>query len=98
MRTGLSRQSNASPHVGIKFAGKGFARARDRAEFLPRDRPSAAAETGDLAPTRASVEPTRGVSRRPQETAFEQDCVVADAFHRNRSPNPNSLITGNLTG
>jgi hypothetical protein len=24
--------------------------------------------------------------------------LVADAFHRNRSPQPNSLITGNLTG
>jgi hypothetical protein len=36
MRTGLSRHANGSLSVGIKFAGKGFARARDRAAFLPR--------------------------------------------------------------
>jgi hypothetical protein len=48
-------RSGRPPHpgalsVGIKSAGKGFARARDRAAFCPRDRPSASAETGDSAP------------------------------------------------
>jgi hypothetical protein len=54
--------------VGIKSAGKGFARARDRAAFCPRDRPSAAAETGDSAPACANVAANRGFFQRPQET------------------------------
>jgi hypothetical protein len=76
MRTGLSRHANASLSLGIKSAGKGFARARDRAAFCPRDRPSAVAETGDSAPVRSNVAANRELFQRPQETGLSRDCVV----------------------
>src|ERR1700675_3858117 len=79
MRTGLSRHANASLSVGIKSAGKGFARARDRAAFCPRDPPLPAVETGSAAPACVNVAESRGSFERPQETAFARDCVVADA-------------------
>jgi hypothetical protein len=53
--TGLSRKANASLSLGTKSAGKGFARARDRAAFCPRDPPSPAAETGSAAPACGNV-------------------------------------------
>jgi hypothetical protein len=79
MRTGLSRHANASPSVGIKFAGKGFARARDRAAFWPRDSSFPNAETGTAAPACAIVAENRGFFQRPQETGFARDWVVVEA-------------------
>jgi hypothetical protein len=79
MRTGLSRHANASPSVGIKFAGKGFARARDRAAFWPRDLSFPTAETGTAAPACANVAENRGFFQKPQETGFARDWVVAEA-------------------
>jgi hypothetical protein len=79
MRTGLSRHANASPSVGIKFAGKGFARARDGRRFGPRDSSFATAETGTAAPACANVAENRGFFRRSQETGFARDWVVAEA-------------------
>ena len=74
-----SRHAKASLSEGIKSAGKGFARARDRAAFCPRDPPSPAAETGNATPARAKVAENRGLSQRPQETGLVQDCVVGPA-------------------
>jgi hypothetical protein len=68
--------ANASLSVGIKSAGKGFARARDGAAFCPRNRPTAAAEIGDSAPACANVAANRGFFQRPQETGLMRDCVV----------------------
>jgi|ERR1700722_2859454 hypothetical protein len=79
MRTGLSRHANASPSVGIKFAGKEFARARDRAAFWPGDSSFPNAETGTAAPACAIVAENRGFFQRPQETGFARDWVVAEA-------------------
>jgi hypothetical protein len=76
MRTGLSRDANPSPSVGIKSAGKQFARARDRAAFFTRAPPVSPAETATAAPARAKVAECRGFLRRPQETRFAEDCVV----------------------
>ena len=80
LRTGLSRQANRSPSVGTKSAGKGFARARDRAAFCTRKPPSPAAETGNASTAPAKVAEHRGFFERPQEIVFVQDCVVVDAF------------------
>jgi hypothetical protein len=79
MRTGLSRHANASPSVGIKFAGKGFARARDRAAFWPRDSSFPTAETGIAAPACANVAGNQGFFQRRQKTEFGRDWVVAEA-------------------
>src|SRR5712671_3471082 len=79
MRTGLSRHASESLSVGMNSAGKGFARARDRAAFFPRKPPLHAAETGNAAPPRANVAENRGFFERPQETAFAQDYVVETA-------------------
>src|ERR1700730_11654619 len=87
MRTGLSRHANASPSVGIKFAGKGFARARDRAAFWPRDSSFPTAETGIAAPACANVAENRGFFQRPQETGFARDWVVEPAG----PPHPSAL-------
>jgi hypothetical protein len=73
---GPIRHANASPSVGIKFAGKGFARARDRAAFWPRDSSFPTAETGTAAPACANVAENRGFFQRPQETGFARDWVV----------------------
>jgi hypothetical protein len=72
-------------------------RIRER-DGKPVSPPSPAAGTGSAGSNRAHGAEIRGSCQRPQETGLSRNCVVADAFHRNRSPNPNSLITGNLTG
>ena len=64
---------------GIKFAGKGFARARDRAAFWPRDSSFPTAETGTAAPACANVAENRGFFQRPQETRFARNWVVEDS-------------------
>ena len=98
MRTGLSRYANASPSVGIKFAGKGFARARDRAAFWPRDSSFPTAETGIAAPACANVAENRGFFQRPQETGFARDWVVAEAVLIGPVSASFSLLTGKRTG
>ena len=75
LRTGLSRQANRSLSVGTKSAGKGFARARDRAAFCTRKLPSPAAETGNASPTPAKVAEHRGFFERPQEIVFVRGFV-----------------------
>jgi hypothetical protein len=53
--TALGRDANPSPSVGIKSAGKPFARARDRAAFFTCLRPVTPAETATAAPAHAKV-------------------------------------------
>jgi hypothetical protein len=51
-------------------------------------RPSPPAETRTAAPACANVAENREFFQRPQETGFARDWVVADAVHRDQSPDP----------
>ena len=97
-RTGLSRPSNRSLFAAPIPAGKRFGEARDRAAIFAADGPFRATETGALSRFRSKPREVEDISTGAQETGFAQDCVVADALHRDQSPNPNSLLTGKLTG
>ena len=98
MRTGLSREANVSLSLGTKSAGKGFARARDRAAFCPGYRPSPAAETGNPALARAKVADVKGFFQRPQETEISRDWVVVDAARIEPVCQGNSLLNGKIQG
>jgi hypothetical protein len=77
----LVRNANQSLRVGTNFAGKGFARARDRPVSCPRDHPSPDAETGKTAFILAKRAGRIGFFQRPQETLFSQEWLVADALN-----------------
>src|ERR1700722_1867517 len=98
MRTGLSLHAIASPAVGIKFAGKGFARARDRAAFWPRDSSFPNAETGTAAPACAIVAENRGSFRDHRKPDLRGTGWWRRQSESNPVCAPNSLITGKLTG
>jgi hypothetical protein len=97
-RNSLCRQSNRSLSARQISAGKMFSEARDRAEIFGEDCLFRTTETGISRVSLTKATESQRLFRRRQETGFAQDCVVADALHRDQSPNPNSLITGKLTG
>jgi hypothetical protein len=73
MRTGLSRQANASLSVRTGSPGKGL---REPETFCPRIPPSPAAETGKRRSRPRQGRGTQGFLQRPQETGFARECVV----------------------
>jgi hypothetical protein len=76
------------PNLAARPAGKRFGEAGR----------SRAAETALSRVSRGKAAESQRLFGSRQEGDVSQDCVVADALHRDRSPNPNSLLTGKFTG
>jgi hypothetical protein len=97
-RTGLCRHSNRSLSGTGNSAGKEFGEARDWGANFGDNGRFRATETAPSRVSDGKAAESQRLFRRRQENGIAQDCVVADALHRDQSPNPNSLITGKLTG
>jgi hypothetical protein len=91
IRTGLCSRAEIPP-------GKGLARPETGGDIFGGTCRFRATETARSPVSSGKAAETQRLFRRRQEIGFAQDCVVVDASLPQPVSNPNSLLTGKITG